>query len=128
MKLLYGLFDAIPRQHNQRIELAMLWLCFLVLRQKSSQIILHYMPVGSIDLAGGGLSLKVPLASLVPGLGGAGYNVNLHYTSRIFNVEDKTICNYGNCDNGQALVHHPGWHYDAGHYALDLETSTAGNT
>ena len=49
MKLSCGLFDAMPRQQNPHIALTMHGFCFLALRQKSSQAILHFMPLVSID-------------------------------------------------------------------------------
>jgi hypothetical protein len=70
--------------------------------------------IDNIDIASGTLHLRLPIASLSPGNGGAGFSLNLHYSSRIHNA----------FDTGHGiwqLFSHPGWHYDAFNYALDLE-------
>jgi RHS repeat-associated protein len=44
-------------------------------------------PLDNIDIAGGKLHLQIPLASLPRGAGGTGFNLNLEYDSRIFDLE-----------------------------------------
>jgi hypothetical protein len=49
-KLSCGFFDAMRRQQNPHIALAMRGTCFLALRQKSSQTILRFMPFVSMKI------------------------------------------------------------------------------
>ena len=44
-------------------------------------------PLDNIDIAGGKLHLHIPLASLPRGAGGTGFDLNLEYDSRIFDLE-----------------------------------------
>jgi hypothetical protein len=85
-------------------------------------------PVDNIDVAGGKLKLQIPLASLPRGKGGTGFDLNLEYESRIFDLDPHTERVW----DGQNLVDYKyahiepitgtgGWTYNASNIYIEPE-------
>ncbi len=93
-------------------------------------------PIDTIEVSGGKLHLEIPLPSMPPGPGGAGFDLNLLYESRLYNTDPvkktfyaPSIPPYQNIPDAPGnLVWLDdltgGWTYNFQNYRLDDETKS----
>jgi RHS repeat-associated protein len=87
-------------------------------------------PADNIDVASGKLKLQIPLASLPRGKGGTGFNLNLEYDSRIYDLDqhiDRVCCDvFGQPQDYKYAPLIPqtstgGWNYNIFNYRIESE-------